>query len=254
MNYFKIFSLALIVCAMLVVSSGCDDDTSVPEIVFDLDAEYRLNFASNPRIISIQEGVLGLGYEYKSPDLINNPSEWGYIAFTTDGLEFTGSRQFEPGENRGSGISLGDGTYRRYIYFPDRCGFVSEYSKDGISFVEEGVAFDLTDLDCEAGVYTVFMDAAGGVNLLFNSNVKDEVTGQTTIFVRRAYSIDNGVSFTYEDDDVLEQQDDQGRIMSMADPNALVLADGRVLLVVMYQDPDTPKAPLGRVGEIYGFS
>lgn len=230
-----------------------DDDTTGPEIVFDLDAGYRLNFASNPRIISYKEGVLGLGYEYKSPELINNPSERGYIAFSTDGLEFTGARQFEPGENRGPGIRLADGTYRRYTFFPDKCGFVGEHSQDGASFVEEGVAFDLTDQDCKAGVYTVFVDAGGGVNLLFNSNVKDETTGQETIFVRKGYSTDNGVSFTYVDDDVLEQQDSQGRIMSMADPNALTLADGRVLLVVMNQNPDEPKPPLGRVGDIYGF-
>ena len=233
-----------------------DDEVAPTGIVFEVDDGYRLNFASNPRVISYSEaeGTLGLGYEYRSQELRENPGERGYIAFTDDGLNFTGSRRFEPGEQAGPGTLLADGTYRRFFFSPDQCGFISDYSEDGVHFEpEDGIRLELSHDNCQAGVYTNFVDAEGDVVLLYNGDQEDEATGQMTIYVREARSTDNGVSFTFEDDDLLEQTDDLGRAMSLADPNALVLADGRVLLVVMYQDIDEPKPPLGRTGDIYGF-
>lgn len=230
-------------------------DTVSSSISFQIDPGYRINFASNPRVISYESGTLGLGYEYQAKELLGRPSERGYIAFTTDGTTFTGNRAFEPGESGGPGTKLANGDYRRYFPSQEKCGFISEFSKDRKSWTaEDGVRHDLSVHDaCHAGVFTVYVDASGGVNLLYNSSEKDPATGNEIIYVRRAHSSDNGVSFTYRDDDLLKQKDAKGRVMSMADPNALVLADGRVLLVVMNQDADSPKPPLGRTGDIYGF-
>jgi len=253
----KLIVTLLALAAASFFLGSCDLPGPKPDqqIVFQIDAGYRLDFASNPRIISYTDGVLGLGYEYKSPELMNNPSERGYIAFSEDRLNFTGHRKFLPGENKGPGLLLADGTFRRYTFSPEQCCFISDYSQDGTVFVEEdGIRHDLSERDdCWAGVYTVFVDGDGGVVLMYNNNVEDEITGKETIYVRKAYSAGDGLNFVFEDDDLLEIKDDVGRIMSMADPNALVLDDGRVLLITMYQDQDAPMPPKGRTGDIYGF-
>ncbi len=254
--------LSLILIFILLITSCSTENISNEEktmtiseksenIIFELDEGYRLNYASNPRIMSYEDSILGLGYEFNSPELMNNPSESGYIAFSEDGLEFTGERRFTPGESAGSGILLEDGTYRRFYFSPEECAFVGEYSEDGTNFEEEDwIAFDLNQYDdCWAGVYTYFTNEENQIVILYNNNFDSE-SGEQEIHIRKIHSEDNGETFEF-DGTVINEYDEKNRFVSFADPNAIILDDNRILLITMNQNPDEPKAPLGRTGDIY---
>ncbi|PIN79783.1 hypothetical protein COV16_02410 [Candidatus Woesearchaeota archaeon CG10_big_fil_rev_8_21_14_0_10_34_8] len=258
MRYLWVILIILLLTACSGEDNATDKQHSINEKTIDnlgfvIDEGYRINFASNPRIMSYEEGILSLGYEYHSQELKNEPSARGYIAFSDDGLNFYDNRKFNLGENKGKGIQLADGTYRRYQFSPDKCGFTNEYSENGNNWQnEDDLAYDLSENDdCWAGVYTTFVDEEGGVVLLYNNDLENE-EGKKDIYVRRAYSTDNGKSFAFEGT-VIDINDKYGDFMSLADPNAIVLDDGRILLILMNQDAGEPKPPLGRVGDLYGF-
>lgn len=230
-------------------------DNSSSDVNFVLDPGYRLNFASNSRIMDYQNGQLSLGFEYHASEMANEPGERGYIAFSTDGLNFSGMRKFEPGENMGKGIYIG-GVYRRYYIDEANGQVISETSTDGETYTaDEGSRYDLNQYDAGSiGVRTVFVDKYGGVVLIYNHN-EIEDNGEEVIYVRRAYSEpgDNGMHFTMTDLNLLEERYEDGQNYSYNDPNAIVLPDGRVRLIVMYQDRYEPKPPMGRTGTIYSF-
>ncbi|MBI5002732.1 exo-alpha-sialidase [Candidatus Woesearchaeota archaeon] len=221
---------------------------------FSPDPEFRIDYASNPLIMGYTDGILSLGYEYQTKELKNAPSERGYLATTEDGLEFSEGRRFTSEESRGPFIQLADGTYKRYR--ENNEGYVvSESSSDGLSFYQDaGTRYNLNEYDQgRMGVRTFFVDAEGGVVLLYNSDVIDE-NGNEIIYVRRAYSEpeNNGEDFVFEDDDVLEIKNSDGIPLSFADPHAIVLEDGTILLITMHQKPG-PKPPLGKTGTLYLF-
>lgn len=230
-------------------------DTNTPPVSFTLDAGYRINFGSNPRIMDYQDGELSLGYEYQAVELVDTPGERGYIAFSTDGLNFTGHRQFAPGENRGKGVLVDGTTWRRYAEDQETGTVRSESSVDGVNFVpDEGYRYDLNEHDGgRMGVRTFFVDKYGGVVLLYNNNTI--VNGEEVILVKRAYSPpgDAGLNFTLTEDDVIGMTHDDGTMQSFPDPHAIVLPDGRVRLIVMQQDRNQPMPPSGRTGTIYSF-
>ncbi|MBU0675528.1 MAG: hypothetical protein KJ950_12875 [Proteobacteria bacterium] len=235
--------------------NGTEDSGTAPTVSFTIDSGYRINLASNPRIMDYAGGVLSLGYEYRATELADTPSERGYIAFSSDGLSFAGNRQFLAGESKGKGVLLPDMTYRRYSEDQATGTLVSESSTDGVTYVPDaGARYDLSLHDHgNMGVRTFFVDQDGGVVLLYNNNL--QINGNEVIFVKRAYSQpgDNGLNFVLTNEDVIGLAYDDGLPQSFADPNAIVLADGRVRLIVMQQDRDTPMPPLGRTGTLYSF-
>ena len=231
------------------------DDISDHPISFTLDQGYRINFASNPRILSYEKGQLKLGYEYQARELTANPSDKGYVAFSTDGLTFSGNRRFQQGENKERGVLIDNEIWRRYAEDEGSGKVMSESSTDGVNYSpDDGYRYDLNTNDSgKMGVRTFFVDQYGGVVMLYNSDIS--VNGKEVIFVRRAYSKpgDKGLHFELTDDDVMGMTYDDGVNQSFADPNAIVLPDGRVRLIVMQQDRGQPLPPLGRTGTIYSF-
>ncbi len=232
-----------------------ESSSFMPGIEFEIDEGYRIDDGSNPRIMDYEDGIVELAYEYQSNDLKNEPGQKGWVAFSEDGLLFENERQFAAGEHFGKGVLMPSGVYRRYHEELD--GYVySETSTDGESYVnDDGFRYDLNENDeGYMGVRTYFLDDEGGTVLLYNYDLEGE-DGRQTILVRRAYSEpgDEGMNFVYEDDNVLEFVDEQGRQMSFADPHAIMLPDGRIRLIVMNQDPDGPMPPLGRTGTLYSF-
>lgn len=260
LNKYSLLLLISLSTLLLSCSSGSDSDetttssSATSSTYFKLDAGYRINFGSNPRIMDYQNGQLKLGYEYQTKELANMPSERGYVAFTTDGLNFSDNRKFEPGENKGKGVLIDGTIWRRYA--EDITGkMLSESSTDGVNYaLDGGYRYDLNEHDNgKMGVRTFFVDKYGGVVMLYNSNTT--INGKEMILVKRAYSQpgDKGLNFTLTDDDVIGMTYKDGVIQSFADPNAVVLPDGRVRLIVMQQDRDQALPPIGRTGTIYSF-
>lgn len=231
-----------------------DTATVVPEskITFDIDDGVRIDYASNPRIMDYTDGVLTLAYESNATALQNMPGARGYVATSTDGLSFDGNRPFNPGEQRGKGLLLPDGSLRRYFPSQDLTQFVSETSTDGgkIYTEDDGVRYVLPQ-EGWIGVWTEFVDADGGVVIIFNRNLKDTtMNGGEAISVSRLYAED-GLNFTMTDEEVMVPDDEKMLVLGFRDPNAVVLPDGSVRLVVMYQMPPWP--PAGHTGTIYTF-
>ncbi|OIP81607.1 hypothetical protein COT83_04720 [Candidatus Peregrinibacteria bacterium CG10_big_fil_rev_8_21_14_0_10_44_7] len=230
-------------------------DVASSESLWSIGPGYRIDFASNPRIMSYEDGKLELGYQSNTVELLDHPSESGYIAISYDGYEFEEGRQFAPGESFGNGLEMLSGTYRRFMVSPD--GVVTSASSlDRENWVlDAGNRLEIEiDEGERIGVSTFFVDKFGGIVMLYNHDVYDD-EGHETILVGRAYSepSDNGMNFVVTDEQILEMYDEKGRMMSFADPNAVLLPDGRVRLVVMYQDPDNGYPPQGKNGTLYSF-
>lgn len=231
------------------------EDSVTLESSWSIDSGYRIDFASNPRIMSYENGVLDLGYQSNTVELLDHPSESGYSALSYDGYEFEEGRQFEFGESLGDGLLMPDGTYRRFIVDPKGIvtGASSVDRKNWVADSGNLLEIDIED-DERVGVNTFFVDQYGGIVMLYNHDVYDD-EGHETILVGRAYSEpgDNGMNFVVTDEQIIEMYDEKGRMMSFADPNAVLLPDGRVRLVVMYQDPDNGYPPQGKTGTLYSF-
>ncbi|MBI2957408.1 MAG: exo-alpha-sialidase [Chloroflexi bacterium] len=126
-------------------------------------------------------------------------------------------------------MALPDGTYRSYIWEPRAGGLVSETSRDGVSFSPDaGVRYALQPDDKgQMGVYDLFVDRSGGVVLLYIG----DMFGLNNI--RRAYSKDNGWTFTFDRGNILGDATFGGGGRSFVDQKAIVLSDGRIRLFTM---------------------
>lgn len=226
-----------------------------PSIVFGIDEGIRLDYASNPRVMNYEDGVLTLAYESHAKELQNFPGERGVVSTSEDGLNFSEGRSFAAGESKGKGLLLPDGTWRRYFANFDLTEFVSESSIDGgktyredagsrYTFAEEGKSW--------IGVWSEWVDDEGGVHILFNNNIA-EGDGEV-ILVSHLYSepSNNGLDFEMTTEDVIGLTDEQGRTLYFRDPNSVVLSDGRIRLLVMYQEPGGVP-PFKKAGTLYTF-
>jgi len=217
---------------------------------FIIDSGYRADYASNPFVISNDSDTLTLAYELRSERLKSSPSERVQIVTTTDGLDFTPVTSNLP-QVVPAAILLPNGTYRRYHYDATQGGLVSESSTNGKMYANDpGVRYAVATDDQQAenifGVSTYFLDADGGVVLLYN--VTDE---NDDVVVNRAYADPetNGLTFELEKTDVLDGTIEDEHY---ADPHSIVLSNGNVWLIVMNQTKGA-KPPLGRQGVIYGY-
>jgi hypothetical protein len=128
--------------------------------------------------------------------------------------------------------------YRRYVRQQDST-FASESSSDGVRFRrDEGIRYAPRPEDIPVGVYDHFVDAAGGIVLLYIG----DMYGVNNI--RRAYSPPeaNGWTFRFEEADVLADAAAGGGPGSYVDQKSILLPDGRRRLFVMKQ------------GTIYSFT
>lgn len=235
------------------------DDSDFP---FEIEAGYRLEDASNPRLFGYADGELLLGYEHQAGELQNAPGERGWIAVSHDGgLTFEDMQSFSDAgvSHLGPGVLMPDGkTLRRY--YPDfnqNCGIVSESSTDGGDTWKNnsGIRYSLKDEDCRMGVWTTVVTDEGGVVMFYNHDESWEETGEGVIYVRRIYSEpgDNGMNFELTDEDVMGYTHEDDTPIKWADPNAVVLPDGRIRLILMHQERGQPTPPLGRTGALYSF-
>jgi predicted GH43/DUF377 family glycosyl hydrolase len=237
-----------------------EDRVETGELTWVVDEGYRIDYASNPRIMGYTDGVVKLAYEYQAKELINEPGAKAYIAYSDDGLDFEEGEQSKPDESKGDGILFEDGSQRRYFADEDEGVVVSQSSTDGGETWEddEGFRYDLNEIDNGwMGVRTVWIDEDEGVSLIYNTNGIDQTTGtkDPAIVVRLAYSEpgDMGMNFTLVDDNLIEEYGDNGEMEMVADPVVVVLDDGRVRLIFMRQAIGAAKPPKGQIGEIFSY-
>ena len=217
--------------------------------LFEPDPGVRAAYASNPLVLKSNEREIVLAYEFRSVELKNEPQDRVRVMRTEDGLTFS-----EESSNAWRAVPealvMRDGTYRRYFFDPNAGGLRSESSTDGVAFaMDDGIRYEV-DTDGgtnphQFGVSTYFVDAKGGVVLLYNSTINDEIV------VNRAYAPpeSNGMSFAFVESGILD-----GTLAdaTYADPHTIVLKNGDVWLVVMNQSR-TEHPPKSRQGIIYAY-
>ncbi len=244
----------------LAIGAGCVPKAASPTSeqtsgsAFAIDAGIRVPDASNPLVVGQDGESVTLAYEYRSDELRDQPRERAYVASSEDGLSFADGRPWPSGQPIGpAGVSLPDGSVRRYVYDPAQDALTSATldasgayrPDDGIRYAPPGA--DSSDPNARTfGVSTVFVDPDGGVVLLYNgTNAAGDIT------VNRAYSEpgDNGMRFELTDEDILH-----GTLATnhYADPNAIMLPDGRAWLVIMNQAAG-PRPPVGRLGTLHAY-
>ncbi|MBI5002470.1 hypothetical protein HZC31_03735 [Candidatus Woesearchaeota archaeon] len=223
-------------------NSVLEDTSSYPslpeEFTFFVDEGLQMTEASNPGARVNDDGTISLLYEDYTGD---SPAQ--YVATSEDGLLFS-----DRGESVSNSVGgqfrakqLPDGTWRGYGYDTTKgieggC-LTSQSSFDGITYTQdEGCRYTLQEEDEGwMGVYDFFADSKDNIVLLY---LGDKYGLNNA---RRAYSTDGGWTFTFINDNVLNDEDLGGGQMSYVDEKVIVLSDSRVFLVAMQQ------------GNIYGF-
>ncbi len=176
--------------------------------------------AANPAAKVNEDGSISLLYQ----DLRDHQTK---VSRSPDGIEFPSGEKASPHHFRA--MPLPDGTYRAYIWEPVAGALVSESSRDGVNFSRDtGTRYVLhSDDKGRMGVYDLFVDRSGGVVILYIG----DMSGLNNI--RRAYSRDNGWTFTFDRGNILGDAGFGGGGRSFVDQKALVLPDGRVRLFTM---------------------
>lgn len=207
-----------------------------------------VDYGSNAMPVYQDEERLVLAYENRATSLYEAPGDKARFLETTDGFTFSTLTSDESAlyDYRPPALEMPDGSYRRFVYMPERGGVVAMTSADGVDFEEqEGLAYEV-ESDGERnpryfGVSTMFVDSQGGVVLLYN------VTNDSNhIVVNRAYAAD-GWNFELTHENVLG---DSLPTDNYPDPHTFVDGDGTVWLVVMHRAFHEKAPPLERGGSI----
>lgn len=223
-----------------VITNTVDDVTTVTDTTtisvstdplnFIPDAGIRQVDASNPGVKFTESGDLELLFE-SQPD---HRPKISIATAASDWLEFTLTSTTASADNFRA-LKLPDGTCRAYG-FNNTKGLTSgtqtltsRSSEDCLTFTEDaGSRYTLQPEDNGTmGVYDLFNDSKGGVVLLYIG----DMYGVNNI--RRAYSTDNGWTFTFTNDNVLGDETAGGGGNSFVDEKTVTLSDGRILLVTM---------------------
>lgn len=218
--------------------TACTLQSVSTDVSFIPDEGIRMMYASNAGAKLDEDGNMLLLYEANGSDLTGQ-----YIATSEDGLNFEDEGEQVAYEEAGAFRSkqLPDGTWISYGFNTTKgitgtC-LTSQSSEDGVTFTEdEGCRYELQEDDNgRMGVYEFFNDSKGNVVLLYLGDLE----GMNN--VRRAYSTDNGQTFTFTNGNVLGDENDGGGSNSYVDQKVTVMENGDVFLVAMKQ------------GNIYGF-
>lgn len=219
---------------------------------FVADPGYRIDYASNPLFLDVSENGVTLAYEYRTKGLKASPEEGIRVTSSQDGLNFNvGQAPDRPVAPKG--VQLPDGSYIRYEYDQKENVLMSYSSPDGDRYElkgEKAYNFNTSDLFSQPGftfgVHTQFLDNQGGVVLLHNRTDENENIVVTELY---AAPESEGRSFELRGENILG-----GSIKEefYADPNAIILPNGNIFLVVMSQE-DGSKPPMARQGVIHGY-
>jgi hypothetical protein len=210
------------VVAKTPLSEEVSPNAALTDLKFIPDAGFRVDDAANP-----QPGIdaSGLFYLYYHNPVLRRD----YVATSSDGLHFGAGNSISNFANDPRNTRLPDGRWRRYQYDMQALEMRSSLSTDGANYTPEaGVRYRPQASDNNSlGVYDVFADTKGGVVMLYIG----DLMGQNN--VRRAYSTDNGNTFTFDRGNILGDANAGGGANSYVDEKTIVLPDGKRRLFVM---------------------
>jgi hypothetical protein len=219
-----------------------DDTGSVAaSYTFTADAGERMTGASNAGVKFSTADTMELLYQDNTVTA-GNTQKIASATASSDWLNFTVSDANANGDNFRA-LKLPDGTCRAYGFNTTKgltngeTGLTSRSSTDCVTFTQDsGNRYDLQSADNGTlGVYDLFNDSKGGVVLMYIG----DMLGLNN--VRRAYSTDNGMTFTFTNGDVLGDDNAGGGNNSYVDEKTAKLANGNILLVTM------------KAGSVYSF-
>lgn len=224
-----------------VKDESTDSYLSLPEeFTFIPDEGIRVEEASNPGVHLNDDGSTSLYYYLKSSvEPGELPDDIPKLSISEDGLIF------EEGEDTNDVFrakQLPDGTWRDYGFDQSKNCLISRSSEDGKTFDrDEGCRYIIQEDDKgTVGIIDFFVDSQENIVLLYIG----DMYGLNN--VRRAYSTDNGWTFTFTNGNVLNDENLGGEEMSFVDQKVIVLEDGRVFLVSMRLGEE-------QIGTVYGF-
>ena len=217
------------------ISTSTEDVSTMADDVrlqFAADDGIRVVQASNPGAKINDDGTVLLMYEDRQQrgNWIQTSGE------DTDWLVFEGpERVKELGDFRA--MRLPDGTFRSYGMDATKGvqggDLTSRSSVDGVTFTaDKGLRYSVQAGDKGSmGVFDFFLDSAGGVVMTYVG----DLYGANNL--RRAYSTDNGVTFTFEQTDILGDVKAQARGQrgTNVDQKVYPLPDGRFWMITMRQ-------------------
>ena len=210
------------------------------DLNFIPDSGFRIETGSNPAPgIDLDTGITYLYYS-DGPDK--------YLATSTDGINFDDPITPTGYKNDPRRVLLPNGKWRLFEYHPNEQEMQSRISTDGDQFTrEEGVRYKPQENDNGTiGVYDIFTNKRNEVVLLYIG----DMYGVNN--VRRAYSTDNGLNFTFQWGNVLGDDDAGGNGNSYVDEKSILLPDGRRRLFTMKQGSEAPQ-PDKKVTQIFSF-
>lgn len=211
------------------------------DLIFIVDKGLRIETGSNPA-----PGIdpdTGITYLYYS----DGPNQ--HLATSADGINFTEQPTPTDYHNDPRRVLLPDGKWRLFEYDQQNQEMRSKISNDGLKFAgESGVRYQPQENDKGTiGVYDIFTNSRDEVVMLYIG----DMMGVNN--VRRAYSTDNGWTFTFQRGNVLGDDNAGGNGNSHVDQKSILLPDGRRRLFTMKQGPEPPQPPDKKVTQIFSF-
>lgn len=160
------------------------------------------------------------------------PDTW-YVATSADGFTFVDQGVADTAvvaAYHPAYVLMPDGVTIRDIRLePSLEAFVSQSSTDGLTFSDDGgQRYELQSGDNgRAGIWEVYTDGQGGVVLTYLG----DLMGANNM--RMAYSTDNGMTFSFVDDNVLGDLYAGGGGKTYVDQRSILLPDGRRRMITM---------------------
>lgn len=195
------------------------------DLVFVADAGIRVDNATNPGVATDSSGKTYLFYNETTTNRRT-------VVSATDALTFSSPTTDLRGLPEPHALLMPDEkTWRVYEWDLATRTLKSKSSSNGIMYeADAGIRYRLQTADNgTVGIYELFSDLRGGVVLLYIG----DLMGLNN--VRRAYSTDNGLTFTFDHGNVLGDDNGGGGANSYVDQKVMRLPDGRLRLFAMRQ-------------------
>ncbi|HJM82497.1 MAG TPA: hypothetical protein QF720_02750 [Nitrospinota bacterium] len=235
-----------LVLASTLVSCGGVSISDLNKSSFFPDSGIRVDNASNPHASVNANGVIFLVYEDRRWE---GPGQQ-LMTSSVDGLNFGEGQNTIDTSNDPRRVLMPDGfTWRYYEYNMSAQEMNSRSSTDGVNFTKDpGTRYTPNSEDNGTiGVYDIYSGLNNEVVMLYIGDMGG------TNNVRMALSLNNGLDFSFHDDNVLGDKYAGGGGNTYVDPRSILLQDGSRRLFTMTQGQGPVKPPAQAAGIINSF-
>ena len=223
-----------------------DDSDLSNDLIFYVDPSYRMNYAAQALVYSVDSdgkyhvydskygSNIALSYKDTTIDQKDieshvNPTK---IAISSDAYNFDEGVEFNfmdrPGILMPKKTNSGSSIYRKYIFDKDGL-FSSTSTDDGKTYrLDDRYSYLLRESDKDPGYYDVFTNGLDEVILIYIGALASD-----TANVRMAISKDNGLSFELVDENPMGDTGTAPEGLNQRDPRVTVLSDGSFRLFTM---------------------